>query len=68
LCQFSLVLCAGSREIQHTFINNSICSNHEECEGRSSQIKLTKGFVTKEFMKGHLASSFVHNLEFIVCK
>ncbi|WJX78770.1 hypothetical protein P8452_61957 [Trifolium repens] len=44
---------SGSREFQYSFINNSICSNHEECEGRSSQIKLTKGFVTKEFLKGH---------------
>lgn len=38
--------------------NNSICSNHEECEGRSSQIKLTKGFTAKESVKGHMASSF----------
>lgn len=49
--------------MQHSFINNSICSNHEECEGRPSEIKLTQGFTTKEFVKGHPASSFVHKLK-----
>ncbi|XP_058738051.1 RNA demethylase ALKBH10B-like [Vicia villosa] len=44
---------SGSLEVQHSFMNNSICSNHEECEGRPSEIKLTQGFTTKEFVKGH---------------
>ncbi|CAL5193598.1 unnamed protein product [Lathyrus oleraceus] len=44
---------SGLLEVQHSFINNSICSNHEECEGRPSEIKLTQGFTTKEFVKGH---------------
>lgn len=39
-------------------MNVTICSNHEECEGRSSQIKLTKGFQAKESVKGHMASAF----------
>lgn len=44
--------------MQASLMNSSICSNHEECEGRSSQIKLTKGFSAKESVKGHMASSF----------
>jgi len=59
---FSLVWCAGSQEMQPSALNNNICSNHEECEGRSSKIKLTKGFSAKESVKGHMASSFVYNL------
>lgn len=47
--------------MQPSVMNNNICSNHEECEGRSSQIKLTKGFTAKESVKGHMASSFVYN-------
>ncbi|KHN45381.1 hypothetical protein glysoja_028388 [Glycine soja] len=46
--------------MQPSVMNNNICSNHEECEGRSSQIKLTKGFTAKESVKGHMASSFVN--------
>ena len=42
--------------MQPSALNNNICSNHEECEGRSSQIKLTKGFSAKESVKGHMAS------------
>ncbi|RDX57769.1 hypothetical protein CR513_62966, partial [Mucuna pruriens] len=41
--------------MQPSVMNNNICSNHEECEGRSSQIKLTKGFTAKESVKGHMA-------------
>lgn len=52
--------------MQHSFMNNSICSNHEECEACPSQIKLKKGFITKEFVKGHSASSFIHKLKCIV--
>lgn len=39
-----------------------ICSNHEECEARSGQVKLTKGFSAKEPVKGHMASSMLHIL------
>lgn len=33
-----------------------ICTNHEQCEERRGQIKMTKGFVAKEPVKGHMAS------------
>ncbi|PPS06262.1 hypothetical protein GOBAR_AA14384 [Gossypium barbadense] len=39
---------SGSQEIQHVEENIDICSNHEECDARPSQIKLTKGFSAKE--------------------
>ena len=54
--------CAGSQEMQASPMNVNICSNHEECEGRSSQFKLTKGFAAKESVKGHMASSFFQKL------
>ncbi|KAM7253992.1 hypothetical protein ACFE04_031674 [Oxalis oulophora] len=36
--------------------NADICLNHEECEGRASQIKLTKGFTAKEQVRGHMVN------------
>ncbi|KAL2320915.1 hypothetical protein Fmac_029884 [Flemingia macrophylla] len=51
---------SGSQEMQPSAMNSNICSKHEACEGRSSQIKLTKGFTAKESVKGHMASSFVN--------
>jgi len=56
--KFAWLLCAGSQENQANSMNINICSNHEECEGRASQFKLTKGFTAKESVKGHMASSF----------
>ena len=53
---------AGSQEVQHVEENIDICSNHEECNARPSQIKLTKGFSAKGQVKGHMVSSFFHNL------
>ncbi|XP_061341376.1 RNA demethylase ALKBH10B-like isoform X1 [Gastrolobium bilobum] len=48
---------SGSQEMHPTLMNIiNICSNHEECEGRSSQIKLTKGFAAKESVKGHMVN------------
>ncbi|KAJ7972842.1 2OG-Fe(II) oxygenase family oxidoreductase [Quillaja saponaria] len=47
---------SGSQETQATLVNVNICSNHEECEARSSQIKLTKGFAAKESVKGHMVN------------
>ncbi|WRX07724.1 hypothetical protein QQP08_000211 [Theobroma cacao] len=44
---------SGSQEVQHVEENVDICSNHEECDARPSQIKLTKGFSAKEHVKGH---------------
>ncbi|CAJ1906520.1 unnamed protein product [Sphenostylis stenocarpa] len=53
---FFVVWRAGSQEMQPSVLNNNICSNHEECEGRTSQIKLTKGFTAKEPVKGHMVN------------
>ncbi|XP_027352104.1 RNA demethylase ALKBH10B-like isoform X2 [Abrus precatorius] len=47
---------SGSQEMQPCLVNSNICSNHEECEARSSQIKLTKGFTAKESVKGHMVN------------
>ncbi|KAI9080317.1 hypothetical protein K1719_037711 [Acacia pycnantha] len=47
---------SGSQEMQASLMNSSICSNHEECEGRGAQIKLTKGFSAKESVKGHMVN------------
>ena len=59
----------GSQEVQHVEENINICSNHEECDARPSQIKLTKGFSAKEQVKGHMVSSSFHNLiDIIVVK
>ncbi|KAK6260135.1 hypothetical protein SCA6_014609 [Theobroma cacao] len=64
MCMFNKLICilvndftcsgdAGSQEVQHVEENVDICSNHEECDARPSQIKLTKGFSAKEHVKGH---------------
>ncbi|TYI55321.1 hypothetical protein E1A91_D11G133700v1 [Gossypium mustelinum] len=47
---------SGSQEVQHVEENIDICSNHEECDARPSQIKLTKGFSAKEHVKGHMVN------------
>ncbi|KAG8477689.1 hypothetical protein CXB51_027696 [Gossypium anomalum] len=46
----------GSQEVQHVEENIDICSNHEECDARPSQIKLTRGFSAKEHVKGHMVN------------
>ncbi|XP_057965640.1 RNA demethylase ALKBH10B [Malania oleifera] len=46
---------AGSQS-QPTLENTQICSNHEDCGARSARIKLTKGFVAKEPVKGHMVN------------
>lgn len=48
--------------MQATNENIEICLNHDDCDDRRTQIKLTKGFTAKEQVKGHMASSFFHNL------
>lgn len=45
-----------------------ICSNHEECEARRGQIKMKKGFVAKEPVKGHMASLFLHYCYLLCCE
>lgn len=44
--------------MHHMLQNIEICSDHENCEARRAQINMTKGFVAKEPMKWHTASSF----------
>lgn len=44
---------AGSHEVQANSVNDEICANHEDCEARPTQMKLTKGFSAKEHLKGH---------------
>ncbi|CAA2935102.1 uncharacterized LOC107863921 [Olea europaea subsp. europaea] len=46
----------GSQEVQPLLEHVDICSNHEECEARREQIKLTKGFLAKEPVKGHMVN------------
>ncbi|KAJ8549070.1 hypothetical protein K7X08_032777 [Anisodus acutangulus] len=46
----------GSQEA-HTFPDSDeFCTNHENCEARHDQIKITKGFVSKEPVKGHMVN------------
>lgn len=47
---------SGSHEMQPALENLEICSNHELCEARAAQIKLTKGFTAKEPVKGHMVN------------
>lgn len=51
------ILTAGSQEEQHRLQYTEICSKHDDCEARFAQINLTKGFIAKEPVKGHMASS-----------
>lgn len=46
----------GSQEAQHFLDSDEFCTNHENCEERHDQIKMTKGFVSKEPVKGHMVS------------
>ncbi|CAA0828137.1 oxidoreductase- 2OG-Fe(II) oxygenase family protein [Striga hermonthica] len=43
----------GSQEVQHLPDNIEICSNHDFCEARRAQIKMIKGFVAREPVKGN---------------
>ncbi|KAL6978482.1 hypothetical protein U1Q18_020150 [Sarracenia purpurea var. burkii] len=45
-----------SHEVQPTLENIDLCSNHEACDARCSQIKMTKGFVAKEQVKGRMVN------------
>ncbi|XP_038896503.1 RNA demethylase ALKBH10B [Benincasa hispida] len=49
---------SGSQEggVQANYAEVEICSNHEECEARPGQMKLTKGFSAKEPVKGHMVN------------
>ncbi|XP_057461992.1 RNA demethylase ALKBH10B-like [Actinidia eriantha] len=47
---------SGSQEVQPTFENEDLCSIHEDCEARRALIKMTKGFVAKEHVKGNMVN------------
>lgn len=59
LSMLPMVINVGAHEVQTTLDHIEICDNHEDCAARRDQIKLTKGFVAKEPVKGHMASSSV---------
>lgn len=46
----------GSHEVQAPIDHTEICDNHEDCLARREQIKITKGFVAKEPVKGHMVN------------
>ncbi|PSR94795.1 hypothetical protein CEY00_Acc25549 [Actinidia chinensis var. chinensis] len=46
----------GSQEVQTALENIDLCSNHEDCEARRDQIKMTKGFIAKESVKRHMVN------------
>ncbi|KAK9726151.1 hypothetical protein RND81_05G193400 [Saponaria officinalis] len=46
----------GSHEVQAILDHIEVCENHEDCTFRREQIKLTKGFVAKEPVKGHMVN------------
>ncbi|KAL6968378.1 hypothetical protein U1Q18_034178 [Sarracenia purpurea var. burkii] len=46
----------GSQEVQPTSENAELCCNHEDCDARRALIKITKGFVAKEPVKGHMVN------------
>ncbi|KAI8574575.1 hypothetical protein RHMOL_Rhmol01G0365200 [Rhododendron molle] len=45
-----------SQKVQPPLGNKCFCSNHEECEARGAQIKKTKGYTAKEYVKGHMTN------------
>ncbi|KAI3678964.1 hypothetical protein L6452_38268 [Arctium lappa] len=46
----------GSEEVQTLVETVKICSNQEDLEAWLAQIKITKGFVAKETVKGHMVN------------
>ncbi|XP_071738271.1 RNA demethylase ALKBH10B-like [Rutidosis leptorrhynchoides] len=46
----------GSKDVQMLVENNNICSNQEDLEARKAQIQLTKGFIAKESVRGHMVN------------
>ncbi|KAJ9543238.1 hypothetical protein OSB04_022945 [Centaurea solstitialis] len=47
---------SGLEEVQTLVETVKICSNQEDLEAWRAQIKITKGFVAKEFVKGHMVN------------
>ncbi|CAL9153673.1 unnamed protein product [Musa hybrid cultivar] len=50
------------QEGQISFNEVNICVGHEDCLARPERIKILKGFVAKESVKGHMASSILPSL------
>ncbi|CAO2839689.1 unnamed protein product [Amaranthus hypochondriacus] len=47
---------SGSHEVRESIDHIEICDSHEDCNARREEIKLTKGFVAKEPVKGHMVN------------
>ncbi|KAL8214932.1 hypothetical protein R6Q57_004381 [Mikania cordata] len=47
---------AGLQEVHSAAESIEICSNVEDWEARRAEIKMTKGFAAKEFVKGHMVN------------
>ncbi|KAF5820495.1 putative alpha-ketoglutarate-dependent dioxygenase AlkB-like superfamily [Helianthus annuus] len=47
---------AGLQEVQSAGESVEICSNEEDWEARRAEIKMTKGFIAKESVKGHMVN------------
>lgn len=57
------VILDGTGEEQNGGMEEAqICSNHEECAARKERIRTCKGFVAREPVKGHMASSISTSL------
>ncbi|KAI3676515.1 hypothetical protein L1987_86125 [Smallanthus sonchifolius] len=47
---------SGSNEMHSAVESIEICSNQEDWEARRAEMKITKGFVAKESVKGHMVN------------
>nr|GMD15590.1 RNA demethylase ALKBH10B-like [Ipomoea batatas] len=47
---------SGSQDVQPISEHFEFCSSHENCEARRSQFKMTKGFMGREPVKGHMVN------------
>ncbi|XP_076884559.1 RNA demethylase ALKBH10B-like [Bidens hawaiensis] len=47
---------AGLQEVDTPVESIEICSNEEDWEARRAEIKMTKGFIAKESVKGHMVN------------
>ncbi|XP_019197460.1 PREDICTED: uncharacterized protein LOC109191313 isoform X2 [Ipomoea nil] len=47
---------SGSQDVQPISEHFEFCSSHENCEERRSQFKMTKGFMGREPVKGHMVN------------
>ncbi|XP_071717784.1 RNA demethylase ALKBH10B-like [Rutidosis leptorrhynchoides] len=47
---------AGSQDMHSAIESVDICSNEQDLEARRAEIKMTKGFVAKESVKGHMVN------------